>query len=475
MVQRSLFVLIKLITQDACSPPPLCGRCSPRFRPAPPPLKGADLLYEPKYDGIRAIALVEPAKPRAKVRFWSRLGNEKTAQFPELVDALGEWGSALKAPVVLDGEIVALDRSGKTGGVSASAESYPCARSRLSFVQADRRRQRAAHRVHRVRSPPRRRRRPAHLAADRATRPSRGAVQAGASRRTLQFACRNRSPAMATPLRTRQERRLGRPAGQGGTLAVPGWQAQSRMAQAEDHQRRGIRHRRLDRAEGRAQLLRIADSRHLRRRRASRARRRRGHRHSAARSCCGSGSSSSRSRPTRRPFTCKPKTLGRPHWAKPKLVAQVRFTEWTDDGRLRHPTYLGLRDDKKPEDVKTTRGAQATPSHRRAMARSASTEARRRVASATPSKPSGAAAVSRRKRAARGKAKPAPNPLESMGGIGRRDDRAARRLRASASTTASCSCRTATRSTCRTCRRSSGRTRSTPRAISFATTRASRR
>ena len=36
----------------------------------------------------------------------------------------------------------------------------------------------------------------------------------------------------------------------------------------------------------------------------------------------------------------------RAHWVRPVLVAQVRYTEITDDGRLRHPTYLGLRDDK---------------------------------------------------------------------------------------------------------------------------------
>ena len=36
----------------------------------------------------------------------------------------------------------------------------------------------------------------------------------------------------------------------------------------------------------------------------------------------------------------------RAHWVKPTLVAQVQFTEMTDDGRLRHPAYLGLRDDK---------------------------------------------------------------------------------------------------------------------------------
>jgi bifunctional non-homologous end joining protein LigD len=35
----------------------------------------------------------------------------------------------------------------------------------------------------------------------------------------------------------------------------------------------------------------------------------------------------------------------------PKLVAQISFAEWTKDGKLRHPVYLGLRDDKKPSDV----------------------------------------------------------------------------------------------------------------------------
>jgi len=33
-------------------------------------------------------------------------------------------------------------------------------------------------------------------------------------------------------------------------------------------------------------------------------------------------------------------------WLEPKLVAQIAFTEWTDDAKLRHPAYLGLRDDK---------------------------------------------------------------------------------------------------------------------------------
>ena len=38
-------------------------------------------------------------------------------------------------------------------------------------------------------------------------------------------------------------------------------------------------------------------------------------------------------------------------WLKPRLVAQVRFTEWTSYGLLRHATFGGLRDDKEPAEV----------------------------------------------------------------------------------------------------------------------------
>ncbi len=39
------------------------------------------------------------------------------------------------------------------------------------------------------------------------------------------------------------------------------------------------------------------------------------------------------------------------HWLQPRLVCQVRFTGWTQDGRLRHPVFLGLREDKHPAEV----------------------------------------------------------------------------------------------------------------------------
>jgi bifunctional non-homologous end joining protein LigD len=44
------------------------------------------------------------------------------------------------------------------------------------------------------------------------------------------------------------------------------------------------------------------------------------------------------------------------HWVRPSLVAQVGFAEWTPDGKLRHPRYLGLRDDKSPAEIVRERG-----------------------------------------------------------------------------------------------------------------------
>ncbi|AKJ15148.1 ATP-dependent DNA ligase [Streptomyces incarnatus] len=47
----------------------------------------------------------------------------------------------------------------------------------------------------------------------------------------------------------------------------------------------------------------------------------------------------------------------RARWVEPELVAQIAFTEWTRDGMLRHPRYLGLREDKRPRDVVRERAA----------------------------------------------------------------------------------------------------------------------
>lgn len=54
-----------------------------------------------------------------------------------------------------------------------------------------------------------------------------------------------------------------------------------------------------------------------------------------------------------RPFEQIPNDPGlrRAVWAEPKLVGEVAFTEWTDEGIIRHPSFQGLREDKKPTEV----------------------------------------------------------------------------------------------------------------------------
>jgi bifunctional non-homologous end joining protein LigD len=53
------------------------------------------------------------------------------------------------------------------------------------------------------------------------------------------------------------------------------------------------------------------------------------------------------------PFHNPPKgaEARRAHWVRPVLVAEVSFAEWTDDGTLRHPSFIGLRADKRANDV----------------------------------------------------------------------------------------------------------------------------
>jgi bifunctional non-homologous end joining protein LigD len=56
---------------------------------------------------------------------------------------------------------------------------------------------------------------------------------------------------------------------------------------------------------------------------------------------------------TTSPFAIHPKDpdLREAHWVNPKVVCEVAFTEWTSDGSIRHPSFQGLREDKKPDEV----------------------------------------------------------------------------------------------------------------------------
>ncbi len=66
--------------------------------------RGRDWTFEPKYDGVRVLAHVDALG----VRLITRNGNDKAKQFPEVVIALAELGLRVKRRLVIDGEIVAL-------------------------------------------------------------------------------------------------------------------------------------------------------------------------------------------------------------------------------------------------------------------------------------------------------------------------------------------------------------------------------
>jgi bifunctional non-homologous end joining protein LigD len=51
------------------------------------------------------------------------------------------------------------------------------------------------------------------------------------------------------------------------------------------------------------------------------------------------------------PFEHPPRTNERAHWTRPEVVVEVKFNEWTADGKLRQPIFLGVRDDKAARDV----------------------------------------------------------------------------------------------------------------------------
>jgi bifunctional non-homologous end joining protein LigD len=51
------------------------------------------------------------------------------------------------------------------------------------------------------------------------------------------------------------------------------------------------------------------------------------------------------------PFRLRPPGAAAARWVKPELVAEIAFTEWTGDGRLRHPSFKGLREDKPAREI----------------------------------------------------------------------------------------------------------------------------
>ena len=305
------------------------------------PLEDESLVYEPKYDGIRAIVEIAP-DGRPPVRIWSRLGNDKTAQFPDLVAALARYAKKLKGPVVLDGEIVALDEHGEPAGfqklqgrIHLTESHSRSAAGRVAFIAFDALRDRdddlrplpltaRRARLERIfRNPGSPILRLSEVAPGDGRALYKRALQQGwegliAKGVDSIYHSGKRTPDWRKLKILREQefvvggwtdsRTTGRPF---GALLLGYYDGEGHLVHA-GHTGTGFDGKELDRLY--KQLVPLETGR------------------------C--------------PFATKPRTNEPPHWTRPKLVAQVKFGEWTDDGVLRQPVYLGLRDDVKPETVR---------------------------------------------------------------------------------------------------------------------------
>jgi bifunctional non-homologous end joining protein LigD len=308
---------------------------------AEPPLTGATLVFEPKYDGIRALVHVGPRPGGPEVRIWSRLGNDKTSQFPSIVRALQKWGARRKEPLLLDGEIVALDPQGQPSGfqrlqgrihlkgskdVEAVDKTQPVALIVFDLLRVG---------DEDVRGLPltERRTRLEKLFGDRSTGELRISEQMAADGRALHeralregweglivkearapYQSGRRSPAWRKLKVVRQQE-----------FVVGGWTEPRQTRQYFGALLLGVQD-----PETPGQLKYVGhtgtgfDGKELAR-----------------------VSKLLKARETKEsPFSERIKTNEPAHWTTPELVAEIRFTEWTDDEKLRHPVYLGLRDDK---------------------------------------------------------------------------------------------------------------------------------
>jgi bifunctional non-homologous end joining protein LigD len=297
---------------------------------------GRDWVFEQKYDGMRVV-VVTNMRGAALV---TRNGHDKRAQFPEIADAMRELSAHAGRPLVLDGEIVALVR-GKPGafqalqarlhrssGVTAMVKRSPAAIVLFDFLRDGR--------TDLTRLP----------LADRRQRLE--ALLAGVRDKRIRI---SDSSSSGRRMVARAQR-----AGWEGVIAKrldatyrPGVRSRDWLKLKLQHRAEfvvgGYTEPRKSREHIGALLLGYFD--------ATGALRYVGH--------TGGGfdreslrDMSRRLRAIERktsPFAEQPRTNEPAHWVAPKVVVEVKFAEWTTDGKLRQPIFLGARDDKQARDV----------------------------------------------------------------------------------------------------------------------------
>jgi bifunctional non-homologous end joining protein LigD len=342
------------------------------------PLDDPQLVYEPKYDGIRAIVQIAAG---GAVHLWSRLGNEKTHQFPEIAAALERWAKRRNAPLVLDGEIVALDGKGEPTGFQQLQgrihlqEASGGRQGRVALIAFDVLRD--GDRDFR----------------DRPWTERRAALErifgkTGSPILRISHAVRGDGQALFKD--AMEQGWEGLIAKHADSLyksgkRTPDWR-KLKIVHEQEFVVGGWTDPRQTRAYFGALLLGVyAPMAPGTRPEAAKARSTRHEapttHHEAPNTHHEAPNTHHQSPNTRLvyvghtgtgfnekelarlmkllrplatakcPFVPCPKTNERPHWVRPELVAQIKFTEWTTDGKLRHPVYLGLRDDKRPTEV----------------------------------------------------------------------------------------------------------------------------
>ncbi len=300
--------------------------------------QGDGWTFEPKYDGIRVLAFVTPGS----ATLVSRNGKDKSEQFPEIVTALEKLAKQAKREMVLDGEIVAM-----SGGAPARFQEL---QGRMHVQEAD------AIAGHTESSPA------ALYAFDLLLDGTQVlAAEPWTTRRThLEKLLRNRtSPQLhltdSVPNDGRTMLDQAYADGWEGIIAKrmdapyhPGVRSKAWLKLKIEHRQEfvvgGYTEPRNTREHIGALLLGYYD-----RDRFIYA----GHTGGGF-SRDGLKSMAKRLRPLERkasPFEETPKTNETAHWVKPEVVVEVKFSEWTADGRLRQPIFLGVRDDKAATDV----------------------------------------------------------------------------------------------------------------------------
>ena len=323
-----------------------------------------DWVFEPKYDGIRILAFVADGA----VSLITRNGNEKAAQFPEIGEALRWLWKARRRPFVLDGEIVALKDDGPARFQALQARMHV---TDASAIAAHRRTTPVAlfafdllfdGKDSLVSEPWHVRR---HLLHDVLSAPTPDVLRLselleGDPQSILDHAA--------------EDGWEGVIAKRASSLYAPGKRSRDwlklKVEQRQEFVVGGYTEPRNAREHFGALLLGYYDGDRLIYA---------GHtgggftRHSLADMWRRLKSIERRTSPFAPP---EPRTNERPHWVRPCVIVEVKFNEWTSDGKLRQPIFVGVRDDKDPRDV--VREPTATLDRARAAAATPRSTARRR-------------------------------------------------------------------------------------------------